>query len=138
MEGKPLPSFDLLLLDSSTHITSTQLSPEKPIVFFYFSPHCPYCRALTHEIVNRDNRLKEIQFVLLTPASITEVKEFTTHFELEKLPNIITAIDYNKSFKNYFNAERVPFLAVYNRKKILKQTNLGAMPTNEIKTIALD
>ena len=137
LEGKPLPSFDFLLLDSSTYVNSTKLSADKPIVFFYFSPHCPYCRALTHEIVNRDKVLKEIQFVLLTPSSISEVTKFYNYYKLEKYKNIITAFDYKNSFANHFKTTQVPFLLIYNKQRILKLLHLGTMPTSEIKSYAL-
>jgi thiol-disulfide isomerase/thioredoxin len=138
LEGKPMPSIDLLLLDSSTHIDPTRLSSNKPIVLFYFSPHCPYCRALTHEIADRDKSLKDIQFVLLTPFPIADAKKFYQEFELGELSNVITGIDYKYSFAAFFGTTQVPCLAVYNKQRRLIQVNLGMMPTREIKSIALD
>jgi thiol-disulfide isomerase/thioredoxin len=138
LEGKPLPSFDLLLIDSSTHLNSNTLPSGKPIVFFYFSPRCPFCRAQMQDIIDNGKDLKDIRFILLTVGPYSELKEFYKHYELSKYPNVTVGLDYDYFFPNYFKTSNVPYLALYDRDKRLKQANLGKLNSKEIKAIALN
>lgn len=138
LEGKPLPSFNYLSSDSITFVNTSKIPVGKPIVFFYFSPHCPYCRSQTQDILNNNGSLRDIQFILLTPYSYHELKEFYKHYNLEQYPNITVGIDYDNSFSEYFNTHKVPYLAVYSKNRILKQVSLGEMKSNEIKKVAFD
>jgi thiol-disulfide isomerase/thioredoxin len=134
LEGKPIPSFNLLLIDSSTHLNTNTLPSGEPIVFFYFSPHCPFCRAQMQDIIDNSKNLKDIRFVLLTAGPYSELKSFYKHYDLSKYPNVTVGLDYDDFFGNYFKTSRVPYLALYDRDKKLKRVNLGKMYSDEIKT----
>jgi len=137
LEGKSIPYFDLLLVDSLTILNTASIPNGNPIMFFYFSPNCPYCRAQMQNIVDHDNTLKDIRFILLTSASFSEFKIFCNHYELAKYSNIVAGIDLSSFFGNYFKTKLVPYLAIYDKTKTLKQVRIGIMNCNEIKAIAL-
>ena len=42
LEGKIMPSFKLLLEDSITYVDTKNIPIGKPVVLFYYGPHCPY------------------------------------------------------------------------------------------------
>jgi len=138
LEGKPMPSFDLLLIDSTTHLNTSTLPAGKPIVFFYFSPGCPFCRAQMQDIVDNNKNLKDIRFILLTTGPYSELKGFYKHYDLSKYSNVTVGLDYDYFFGNYFKTSQVPYLAVYDRQRKLKQVNLGKIYSDEIKTVALN
>jgi thiol-disulfide isomerase/thioredoxin len=136
LEGKQLPSFKLLLTDSTTYLNTSEFNEGQPIVFVYVSPVCPFCRAQVEEIISNDKDLASIKFVILTPAPYEQLREFYNHFSLSKYKNITVGMDYSYFFANYFNATQVPYLALYDKHKKLKQVNLGKLPSKEIKEIA--
>lgn len=138
LEGKMLPSFNLLLADSVTTFNTANLPKNKPIVLFFFSPTCPYCRAQTEEIVKNIQSLKGVEFCILTFAPYSEFKSFYTEYKLDKYKNIIAGVDYANFFPDYFKAQSVPYTVFYNNKKQLKQVMLGKLDEKEIKALALN
>lgn len=137
-EGKPMPSVNLLLLDSTTHINLKTTLPEKPIVLFYFSPHCTYCRTLTDNIIRDIKNLSGIQFYMLSSFPLNEIKEYTEKFNLDKYNNILVAQDFEQYFTNYFKAPAVPFIAIYGKNRLLIRVLMGTVSTNLIKDLAIE
>ncbi|TWI87776.1 TlpA family protein disulfide reductase [Chitinophaga japonensis] len=135
LEGTQLPSFNLLLMDSTNRFSTDSLPEGKPVVLFYFSPDCPYCKAQTEAILANIYSLKNIQFCILTYASFSETKNYYERYELEKYPNIIVGQDCDTFFGRHFNATQVPYLAIYDDKKLLKQIVIGKVSADDIKAV---
>ncbi|MEC5146405.1 redoxin family protein [Chitinophaga sp. 212800010-3] len=129
--GEPVPNIELLSPESSVNINIKKITNQLPTVLFYFSPYCPYCQAEIEEIVKNIKHLKEIQFFLITPYSLNELKIFYTKNNLSKYKNIVAGVDYNSSFQKYFDAQIVPYLAIYKHDK-LKGAFIGNMPYRQI------
>lgn len=138
LEGKPIPSFELLLMDSTTRLNTTNIPAGEPIVLFYFSPYCPYCRAQTQEIVDELKSLNHIRFYLLSNFPFHSVKQYYNHYQLKNYPNIIVGQDFAMYFERYFKASGVPYIAVYQKDKRLRQVLVGKVDTRVIKEIALE
>lgn len=136
LEGKPLPEFNILLLDSLTSLNSRNIHSNNAIVLFCLSPHCPYCKAQTKEIIEDMSKLKEIQFYFITSYSLTEMKSFYNEYELAKYPNIITGVDTANFLNDYFEIPGVPYLAIYGKDKILRKTFMGKIYSSQIKNVA--
>lgn len=136
LEGKPLPSFDLLSPDSSTWIHTNEAPKGKPVALFYFSPRCPYCKAQTKEMINNMDKLKNIQFYFITPFPFEEMKQFFKEYELGKYPNISTGVDTAMAVGNYFETTNVPYIAIYGKDQKLNNTFEGKIYSNQIKNIA--
>lgn len=115
LEGKPLPSFNLLLTDSVNQFNTNNIARGHVSVFFYFGPNCPYSRAQMREITENMKTLKNINFYVFTSSPFAEMKEFVTHYQLEKFKNIITGFDYEYFATKYFDIKTVPFIAIYNK-----------------------
>lgn len=137
-EGKPIPSINLLLLDSITHINLKTWKIGKPVVLIDISPTCPYCRALTQKIADEHENLKGIQFIVLSSYPLTELKKYDNEYMLKKYPNITVAQDSDAHFGQYFQAPGVPCIAIYGKDRLLKQVLMGKINTNLIKDIALE
>jgi len=138
LEGTKLPSFNLLLMDSITQFDTGRLPDEQPVVLFFVSPDCPTCRAQTEAIIANMESLKDIQFCVLTYAPFSAFKRFYKEYHLEKYSNITAGVDYNNFFIDYFKAEVVPYTAIYNSKKVLKEVLIGAADCSKIRNIAID
>src|SRR6267378_1092268 len=74
LEGKLLPAFNILLMDSATNFNTNNIPYGKPIILLYFSPSCPYCRALTEEIVTDMPSFTNVRFYILTPYPLQQVR----------------------------------------------------------------
>ncbi|MCS3800123.1 TlpA family protein disulfide reductase [Niastella sp. OAS944] len=136
MEGKPLPGFNLLLPDSSTWVNTNQAPKGKPVILYYFNPHCPYCKAQTKEIIEDMDQLKANQFYFITPYPFDEMKKFWKEYELAKYPNISTGIDTSGAMGNYFEVSGVPYLAIYGKDQKLTNTFMGKIYSSQIKKVA--
>jgi thiol-disulfide isomerase/thioredoxin len=130
--GTDMPSFSLLLTDSTTWISSQKIPAGKPVIFFYFATYCPYCRAQLEEIIADMNKFKDTRIYMVTNSPFSEVKDYCKEFKLDKYPNITMGLDYKNFFIDTFKIKGVPFMAVYNDKKKLSQTFSGKIPNKEL------
>lgn len=135
-KGESIPAFSLFLADSSTYFNTANLPAGRPVVFFYFGPGCPYSRAQMDEIIKDMKEFKETQFVIFTTSPFDEMKWFYRNYHLDKYPNVIIGIDYTNFFIKYFDVKGVPFLAVYNGKRILKEAFAGQTPVKQLRSVA--
>ncbi|WP_207510453.1 TlpA family protein disulfide reductase [Longitalea luteola] len=131
-EGKPMPSFSLLSLDSTTWINSKDFPIGKPTVMFYFSPYCPHCKAQTKQIVQEIDELKNIQFYFISSYSLAEVKAYANEFQLAKYPNVTTALDSASFINDYFEIPGFPYFAIYGKDKKLNKSFLGKLYISQI------
>src|SRR5438552_502399 len=76
LEGRRLPSFSILLMDSTTRLNTDSIDSGKPFVMFYFGPDCPYCRAEIRDIIQHNAQFNNIKFYLVTAYPFSDVKRF--------------------------------------------------------------
>lgn len=136
LEGKAMPNFSLLLPDSTTWVHTRDIQAGKSVALFYFSPYCPYCRDQTKEITEDIEKLKNIQIYFITSFSIQELKAFSKEYNLEKYPNIVTAVDSARAVSDYFEIAGIPYIAIYNKNKQLNKTYEGKIYSSQIKKAA--
>jgi thiol-disulfide isomerase/thioredoxin len=130
-EGKPLPSFKLLLSDSTTY-NMVDVKEEKPIILFYYSPDCPYCKAQMEEMIGNIEEFKNTQLYVITDRSYSEMKTFIKKYKLNKYRNIVAGIDINRFIEPYYSLSGVPFTAIYDKNKILKEAYIGKIKSKYI------
>lgn len=121
LEGRLLPDFDILLPDSVTHLNSADIPTGKPIIFIGFSPTCKHCGAETEDIVKHITKFVGIRIYFVTPYSFHEMRGFYKYFKLNNYPGITMGRDSSDYFMTYFKADGVPFTAIFDSKKRLKQ-----------------
>jgi thiol-disulfide isomerase/thioredoxin len=138
LEGKPLPQFNVLLMDSITNFNTKDIPTNKPVVIFLFSPYCPFCKAETKEVIENMSNLKDIHFYMLSGFPFSSLKKYYTDFHLEKYPNITVGRDSALFYKKYVKSIGIPYLAFYGKDKRLKQGLLGRVSAQKIKNIALE
>lgn len=114
-----IPSFKLLLLDSTTVFDTKNIVKGKPTLFVYFSPDCEHCQRQTKELIDNIGSFTDVQIYLFTPSEFSDLKRFDSTFRLYKYKNIIVAQDLEYGFYKYFKAVSFPYVAVYDRQKEL-------------------
>ena len=132
-EGKPLPTFSMLLTDSATWVHSTDIPMGKSFAILYFSPYCPFCKAQTKNIIENIDQLKDIHFYYISSFPLSSVKEFIKEFDLKKYNNISIGIDSAHVVNDYFEVPAFPYIAIYGKNKKLKKTFIGKMYSSQIK-----
>lgn len=137
-EGKPMPSINLLLMDSTTQINTKLDVPDKPVVLFYFSPECPYCRSMTKSITQKTDELKGIKIYMISSFPFNLVRQYASEFDLKRYSNITVGYDYELYFSQYFKAPGVPCIAIYGKDKKLKEVLMGNVSTNLIMDLAFE
>lgn len=138
LEGKPLPAFKMLLMDSVNYLNTASIPLGQPFVLFYFSPSCPYCRAQTQAIKNELKTIKDIKFYFMSQFPIKEIKEFEQHYSLSDYSNITFAQITDTAFSKYYTIPGIPYMVIYNKNKILKEVLLGKTDVDVIRDVALD
>lgn len=134
-EGENLPSFDLLLPDSTTIYHTSQMNG-KPTVLFFFGPNCPYCQQQMEEIKTSMIELEDVQFVLLTGEGFKGMKNFVERNGLKEYPNVVTGLDTANFFMKYYKLTGYPFSAFYNSKGILQYVYDGKVNINKFISMA--
>lgn len=137
-EGTTIPSFNLLLTDSTTWLNTSNIPQGQPFGLFIFSPFCPFCRAQTQEIIDNIQELKNIQFYFVSGYPFPVVKEFYKKYQLSKFPNITTGIDTSNAVATYFQAKGIPYLAIYRKDKKLNHSFMGKISSDQIQRVAND
>jgi thiol-disulfide isomerase/thioredoxin len=135
LEGKQMPAIDILSIDSIHHFNTNNISTGRPIVLFVFETWCPYCRAQTQSLLTNSKNLDGILFLMICKSPYKEFKHFYQKYKLNQYPNIVSGVDYNAAFANYFQTDKVPLIAFYDNHKNLKQVLLGKQYINTIKEI---
>jgi hypothetical protein len=132
LEGKPLPSFKLLLTDSTTYIDTKNIPKGKPIVLFYYGPYCPYSKAQMEEIIDDINVFNNVQIYVFMTGRFRDMKTFYTHYRLDKYKNIVAGLDFSGFFRQYFELIGVPFIAIYNKDMKLNKAFVGKINSKQI------
>src|SRR6185312_9561622 len=121
MEGRLLPSFDILLPDSVTHFNTAKIPTGKPFIVFGFQPSCTHCQAETRAIIENMQQLKNIHIYYVTPYPFSQMKAFYKYFKLAQYPNVTIGTDPLGTFFIYFQTSHVPYTAVFDSQKRLKK-----------------
>jgi hypothetical protein len=135
MEGKLIPSFNILLMDSTTKLNTKDIQADKPFILFLFDPQCSYSKAQMESIVDNMDQLKNVNIYTFTGAPFILAKEFYEKYELKKYSNIIAGVDRKDIFANYMAIRGVPFIAIYDNSKKLKGAFTGKTEVKSIQAL---
>lgn len=134
-DGDLLPSFLLLLSDGVTKLNTATISPGSPIVLVLFSPECPYCLAEIDSIVKEIRTLADIRFFFVTPCPMGEIQEFSRQYRLDTYPNIVAGMDPKNFLLRFSGTKVIPYTAIYDGDKRLKEAVFGQTDDRKIKEI---
>jgi hypothetical protein len=138
LEGKAMPSFNLLLKDSVTNLNTSAIPVGKPAVLVYIGTHCPYSRAEIQDIVDNMTELKDLHLYIFTADNFQAMKSFSAHYQLDKYPNVTIGRDTGNVFGKYISAMGVPYTAIYTKDKKLLKLFPGTIKASLIKETAME
>ncbi|MGC4036452.1 MAG: redoxin domain-containing protein [Chitinophagaceae bacterium] len=122
-----VPPIKILKVDSATYFTKENLSKKKPTIVMVFNPGCEHCQHETEEIIKNIDEFKDIQVVMATPQSFTEMKDFYKTYKLANYSNIIVGRDEHFTLPSFYSIRSLPFLAFYDKKQNLISAHEGSM-----------
>jgi hypothetical protein len=138
MEGRLLPKFDLLLTDSTTHLNTADIPTGEPVIVIGFSPYCIHCQAETRDLIKHMQQLQHTRIYFVTAFPFGPMKEFYKVFKLAQYPNIVMGRDTSNYFLKYFKADGVPYTAIFDSKKRLKQVMPGEAKATMVAQFAAE
>jgi thiol-disulfide isomerase/thioredoxin len=136
-EGKILPSFSMKLTDDKTVLNTDSIESGKPFVILFFSPYCPTCRAEIRDLIDHNTQKEDLKFYLLTNHPINDLKKFSSEFQLNKYKNIVAGVDFKNYYASYLFITTIPYLAIYDKEKRLRQVMVGKTGYEEVKKIII-
>jgi thioredoxin-related protein len=111
-----IPAFDLLKVDSATHLTQADIKPKHKTIIMFFSPECSHCQHQTEDMISAIDSLKDIQIVMATYQPFEQMVEFNKKYSIEKYSNIKLGRDTKYFFPPFYRMKSLPHLALYNEK----------------------
>lgn len=136
-EGEIVPSFDLLLPDSTTHFNTQNIQAGQPFAILFVGTHCPFSRAELDDILKNSKSLQNYHFYVLTVEPLQDLKALCNDYKFDQYPNFTVGLDYSYFFARHFHDQAVPYLAVYGGNRRLKEVLQGSTPASEIR-VALE
>jgi thiol-disulfide isomerase/thioredoxin len=112
-----LPSFNLLLLDSTTILNTSQIPEGKPFVMLYFAPDCDHCQRVIKDLLKNMDKAKDTKFYLFTANRFNELKEFNKEYNLSSFKNIVVGRDYELFMVRKVSDAIPPYLTIYDKYK---------------------
>jgi len=122
------------LMDSVTIFNTYNIPEGKPIALFFFDPECSHCQAVTKELLKEMDKIKDIQFYMITPVhSMSALRKFYDDYHLADYKNIkLAGRDYEFFFGSFYGIKYVPDLALYDAHKNLIKLFEGAISAKEL------
>lgn len=130
-----LPPIQILLSDSSTVYTKSQIPPNKPVLFMIFSPDCSHCQHETEELLAHMDELRDVQIVMITFHPLWMMKDFISSYGLSKYSNIVVGKDIYYITPGFFNIRNIPYMAMYNKKGNLIEGFEGSLPIPKVVSL---
>lgn len=130
-----MPNFKLTMIDTTKKLETSAIPKGEPVVLFYFGTDCPHCQELTEQLTKRMDELKDSRIYFISGGTMPDIQDFTKRNHLSSFSNIVVARDVENYFLTNYKAPGYPYLVVYDKTKHWKETILGAVSVDSIKTV---
>ncbi|HRI19353.1 MAG TPA: hypothetical protein PLA68_00300 [Panacibacter sp.] len=114
-----IPPFNILLTNL-TYLKAEELTKDANKMIVYFDPTCEHCKLFTADILKHSNDFGNTQIIMISYTPIAQIAQFETDFNLTKYPNIKAGTEgYTFLVQRFYNVQKFPFTALYNRQGLL-------------------
>jgi len=106
-----------------------------PVLVIFFSPDCDHCQYMTKKIVEHHDEFKEVQLIMIAPATKAGIQQFANEYDLNKLKDVNLGMDTNFKFFKIFGSTMTPSFFVYNRQHVLVKSIQGETKLSNILSL---
>lgn len=128
------PPVKLLMADSLSWFTKSDLPNKKPVMLLLFNPKCEHCQHETEAMTAQISRYKGVHIVMATTAPLEDMRGFIEKYKLSSFDNISVGRDTGFFLPVYFDIQNLPFHAFYNKKLELISVFSGSMTVEKTLT----
>lgn len=133
-----LPNFSYQNIKGSNFIKQ-DLDKNLPTIFFYFNSECDYCQHDAREIQQNIASLNNIELLFISTEDPEKIEGFALTHKLDIYDNIYFLYDERGHFSRTFDANTVPFLAIYNKdNQLVKKIKGQAKVANILAALEQD
>ncbi len=105
---------------------------KKQTLLIYFHPECEHCQYEAKQLLLNKEKFSDTQIFMISPASLTAIKQFNTTYELNKIENLKMLWDKNRQFGSYFGRATFPTILIYNQQNKLQKKYKGEVKIEAI------
>ena len=100
-----------------------------------FSPECSHCQHTAEDIVAHKDALKNIQIVMATLHTITQMNDFAKTYKLTDMANVVLGKDVHYILPPFYGIHSLPLMAFYKSNGDLIDTMEGSLPMEKVLEI---
>ncbi len=100
-----------------------------------FSPECSHCQHTAEELQQHKEELKDVEIVMATMHSVTQMNQFIQAYKLNELSNVVVGKDIYYILAPFYNIRNLPFMAFYDKKGKLISVFEGSLPLQKVVAI---
>ena len=125
-----LPVFSFYRLNGQDF--SYNHSKKIKTLIIYFHPNCEHCQYEVKQLIHHKSKLVHTNILLISPASLTEIKQFQKDYQLEEISNLNLLWDKDQKFEAYFGTAIFPTVLIYNQNEELQEKYTGEVKIEAI------
>ncbi|WP_163176043.1 peroxiredoxin [Bacteroides sp. 51] len=115
-----LPNIELMTIDG-TLIKLHELNLKNKIfLIFLFHPECEFCLMELQDIILNKDELSSIDLLIVSTATIGEIKDLFNDYPLDSINNVVIASDYKGEFCEIFKIKSPPVWFIYSDNELIK------------------
>lgn len=137
-ELQHLPALQVLMMDSTTVLKTQNLQLPGSLVMVYFSITCPSCKKETEGIIENMAHWGNTQFLFISPAPPSALRDFAKKFKLDQYNNIKVTSDFERGFREKFKPSSIPYTVIYGRDKKLVKIYSVAPPIENMQKLIVE
>jgi len=116
-----IPKFSFATIQGRP-FTEKEITKTKPKLFIYFNSDCHFCHGEAEQVKENLEKLENVQLVFVSFEAATNIADFAKKYTLNNKENIIFLEDEKMHFAQLFDANTIPFMALYSKEnKLIKQ-----------------
>src|SRR4051794_2932144 len=108
LKNPAIPAFSIQMPDSSWFRKGNLIS-KRPTLILYFSPDCGHCQLETEEVLSKMKDLNNLQIVMITSRSFTDMANFAEHYKISRFPTIKIGVDPARMVTQFYDVKFTPF-----------------------------
>jgi thiol-disulfide isomerase/thioredoxin len=116
-----LPSIPLRKTDGTILNIDSFKNSKELLVLNYFNPDCDHCQSMVQELFRDQQLLENVNWLMITSASVEKTKLFTDSMQIAQLKNVSVFNDTASLFLKTFGTVSVPSFYVYKNGELLRK-----------------